>query len=364
MIYFLFVSPLVYVPGLIDLFTLPKTLYLSLLGIPAIYWLLQAKRWPLVYILFAYLLLILVSGYQATNLVTFYQQISLDLLGVIFFYYVVNFVKIDQIVPYLRFLFFVSLAVGLFIMLSPILQLSDISAGTGGPQGNPSFAALVLGLGFVIGLTQGYPYLALSLLVPLYLTGSLATLLGLLLALVVCGVYSVRQRLNLKPLQALFATAGTFIAVTAIVYPFLPFAQESLNVRTGFWQSSLKMFLDFPFFGVGRGNSTLIFPVYSPPHYGRLASAMHNDFFQILVETGPLTLIIFCFLLGYLFFGLIALRPERTRLALTGFLSVYLSHLFFNFPLELPEQNVILWTLMGFSWIVIHEKNHPHHSPD
>jgi len=120
--------------------------------------------------------------------------------------------------------------------------------------------------------------------------------------------------------------------------------------RVAVWLDTARMVSDFPLFGVGLGAWPELFPRYQrPPWHMTFYREAHNDFVEILAETGLIGTV----LLGWFFWRvggcLVRSRARavgRARLLATAFLvsaGTMMVHAFFNFTLQVPA-NALLFT--------------------
>ncbi|MBK8010742.1 MAG: O-antigen ligase family protein [Deltaproteobacteria bacterium] len=136
-------------------------------------------------------------------------------------------------------------------------------------------------------------------------------------------------------------------------------ATATLNTRLIRWHNSLRMVLDHPVRGVGLGNFRVHYPRYGvddPEQTGsRNVHEAHNEFLQVLAETGAVGLAGFLALLIVVARALhgAALRaetePEQRDLSLSclGMLAGILTQTVFSFALRNPTPPVWLWTCCG-----------------
>ena len=108
------------------------------------------------------------------------------------------------------------------------------------------------------------------------------------------------------------------------------------------WLPAWDMFLDRPYLGWGLGVFYLLYPQYKPPLSNEAGFFAHNDYLQILLELGPIGLVIFlCFvfiILKRLFTLIIERTPDFSAhkieaFALLATCAGILVHTFFTFHL-------------------------------
>lgn len=115
---------------------------------------------------------------------------------------------------------------------------------------------------------------------------------------------------RLIALVPLLITIGTLIIILTIGYDSLRrrfgsiqegAAEHSVATRVDYLKSSWQMFLDHPLTGVGLGSFPAIYPRYgrSSSRYERVEQ-VHNDYLQLLTDTGIVGGLIFVIAVGWL----------------------------------------------------------------
>lgn len=133
-------------------------------------------------------------------------------------------------------------------------------------------------------------------------------------------------------------------------------ANESLMGREAPAFATLAMVRDFPLVGVGLGCWPEIFPHYvTPPWTPTFWNATHNDYVQIAAETGLIGFV----LLSWLMIGAgrrihrgIGARNSGTQIFVAAALaaaSATAVHEFFDFPLQVPANALLLTALLGLA---------------
>lgn len=114
--------------------------------------------------------------------------------------------------------------------------------------------------------------------------------------------------------------------------------------RTHFWQTTIKIILDYPILGVGLNAFGTAYPHYDTWNGTLRVEQAHNDYLQILADAGILGFICvaaFIFLLFRQSLKIIGKATDRFRRnaaigALAGCFGILL-HSFFDFPLRTPS---------------------------
>lgn len=183
-------------------------------------------------------------------------------------------------------------------------------------------------------------------------------------ALVFCGVCMFLSRL--VKFKRLVLATGVLAAVSSI--PFLPQAlsdrlfkldswstqkSATLNIRLVYWSTSVDIFADNPWLGIGIGNQNELPRRLSNTHMPANTSA-HNEYIETLLETG---IIGYPFMAGFLIIMFRRLRStelafraendEETELFLTAIRMGFLTILFYALQCD-----VLHFTLKGF-WLSV-----------
>ena len=141
-------------------------------------------------------------------------------------------------------------------------------------------------------------------------------------------------------------------------FKLIPYEWESKIGRWVVWQDSMKIVKDFPVAGVGLANFSNAFI-----HYKRFSDIRyryaHNDVLQFLVEMGIFGLMLLIITVIF-FYRQIITYPwqlhSRTRalvLGLTAGTIAVLIHSFFDFPLQIPANALLLAVYCGLLYASI-----------
>lgn len=127
--------------------------------------------------------------------------------------------------------------------------------------------------------------------------------------------------------------------------------EARLQTRVAMWEDSLGIIRDFPLFGVGLGSWQELFPRYRrPPWSPVLFREAHNDYLELLAETGLIGFVLlawFFWQVGRKLFLSFKMLPPKTVpvfAALVSALGIMAFHEFFDFNLQIPA-NAFLFTL-------------------
>ena len=403
-----FLLPLAFFPSLISLYRLPKTAFLAFLtSVLCWLWLINHLREPdkgtptlalLVPIMF-YLLISTLSLFRSINPYEGGQFLFQIILGVSLFWVTHHHLENTRL-P--RLFHWSVIAAGIVSILG-IAQTWGANiptlvstAGPGSTFGNKNMAAqyllFVLPVVFYLLLFSSEParewlYASLASLMTTYFvyTGTRAAWGGAWVAgmtLICCLLLAGRSAKNLalfsKRKQRFVLGITLFVVVMNTIPPYLlpgfgglpVFARlesmaeletdTSAQHRFAIWANSLAIFADHPLFGAGKGNFRFVYPVYArrvieDPSFtpqSRAADA-HNDYLQLLAETGFLGAAAFLFILALLarrFWQGLKRDFEPQLLVVAFALIAILAEAFWDFPFNLPVPTAFFWIYAGILW--------------
>ena len=367
----LLLTPLIFFPLFSDLYSLPKTVYISavsLFMVVRLFLLADKARYPLFGPIALLIVADLLSLKNAVNYYEWFFAFSIDLTGVVVFYYVVNFLRprnteklLNQFVMVIAVMSVVSLTAYWFGWPG---YFAGFHGGKGGPMGNPGFAAPLVAMALVIAFCQVIqanlffiPYMAV-LLAHLTIARNRASVGAWTTVFFFGMIYQKGCK------RSLMVYGSAFLLLCFILMLQVNLSTLTLDHRLSWWKGSLMMADSYPVFGVGRGNWNMIYPMYAmaagdktmdkleinlSPGRGDFLSktfinAAHNDYLQMLAEVGPL--------------GLAALLWFMWQLIPRGIvadkaLGIYLAWLIlplvalFSFPFQIAELSVFFWLFSG-----------------
>jgi len=400
--------PLIFFPGLISLYRLPKITFLAFFTcVLCCLWLLtlfrrqdkQSAIFPLFLPLLFYLLISAASLFNAIN--PYEGSIFLFILisGVTLFWITANHIKSEKIST----LFHWSVIAGAIVSILGIAQVWQITIPTliptGGPGstfGNKNMAAqyllFVLPAAFYLLLSsseRSYEWLYASLagLIATYFiyTGTRAAWGGATVSFLTLW-FCLRAR-GFSP-EGLLAFGkrkwGLLVGILVFVVgmntipryfipnfgaiPTLTRLQSMLEIeqdpsarsRFAVWANSLAIFKDHPILGAGKGNFRFIYQLYArrvikDPSFSPSSRAAnsHNDYVQLLAETGVLGTTAFLLVLTLLvrrFWLALKERADPRLMTIAFALVAILAEAFWDFPFNLPVSTAFFWIYAGLLW--------------
>lgn len=316
MIYLVVFSALVFIPTtstFVDAFRLPQLVYLSVLGVICAW---QIRETPLLKPWLFYLGTVALSGLMAPNFGMFLSRFSLDLVGVVLFWYFAKVRNLDT-----RKIGWVACGTAAGVLL---LYSSGWVREVERPAGVIAMAAPLMPGGWIVGL------FALGWL------RRRAAWLALLMAFT--GV-------QLGRLACLSAALGVLLGY----FYLAPHSDLAGRIET--WEVGLRVAGENPILGVGRGN--LPIPLYShspslPEHKTRwIFGFTDNDYLDLLVEAGPGALVAYLVLLGMI----LRHRPKtvQQRAIYASLLTVLIRGMSHSVMIS-PAEVAWFWSLAGLYW--------------
>jgi len=153
--------------------------------------------------------------------------------------------------------------------------------------------------------------------------------------------------------------------------------EVSSGKRASMRRDTWRIFLDHPFAGTGLGTLQLVYPPYESLYDGKIVNHTHNDYLEVLAETGLLGGICCAWFLGVLLVqSLERLRQFnhsfRGALQLSGFLacSGFLVHSLVDFNLHIPANALLFFLMAHLATAEIQQTGQPttsrrrrHHNP-
>jgi O-antigen ligase len=133
------------------------------------------------------------------------------------------------------------------------------------------------------------------------------------------------------------------------------------NTRTIISKDTLDIARDFPFFGVGLGNFQHIYPKYTTLKYTGVYTHAHNDYMEMLADTGwPGAILFFGGILFLLIKTLMLWYRRRdpfvaglTLGGVTGAVFILIQNMWtFNF--HIPANAMLFFIILGLTMVVVH----------
>jgi O-antigen ligase len=204
-----------------------------------------------------------------------------------------------------------------------------------------------------------WPMLAMFTLLPigaLFLSASRGGIIGFLCEVGLLLVLAFYERMEAKTILAgaiilvLIVGVVGWIGVGRALDRFEQYRglEVQQNRRLEMTRDSLKIFLDHPVFGTGFGTLQEVFPKYETMYDGRVVNHAHDDYVELLAETGALgglLAMVFLFLLvsrGWKVMrsGGGSLEPALHIGALVACFGIFV-HSFVDFNLHIPSNALI-----------------------
>lgn len=222
------------------------------------------------------------------------------------------------------------------------------------------FAAALMGLSVIVSLARG---------------GMLGLGAQMLFLAIVSGWMARKRRMEWTeaPAQSMLKRVGAVVTIGVLILmgvfwigidpvidriaqgQMTPEAQAEsfFNNRGWIWRDAWAMFRAHPLTGVGLGAFEAAFSIYSQSDGSLTVSAAHNDYLQILAESGVIGGALAIWFIVAVFqslrWGLRSRNSQVQALALGGGAGIVgmLVHSFFDFNLQLPSHALLFLTIVA-----------------
>lgn len=361
-------SLFIFDPSIHDAFETPQAVYLSIISCGLIVYLLivylidkkeiHLPHWP---VFGAWLGMDLFSLVAAVNPYQALSQIWIDQLGIVAFYFTINYlVDPDRVRGLIRIIIALASVIALWALASLYFSIDP-------PMGNLQLAGMAIAPAcfLVFGsLRFGHAAVLSALLwVVLIATGCKTGMIS------VIGSGALVLWLGGDRVRWMgYITAMVIIVIFYVAGPVRP---EPSHIARVYWTANTaRMITDHPVIGVGRGNWPLVYPAYAAT-WGdpvmdtqyidlgsgkgvskNLINAAHNDYLQMLAEIGPVGLVAFLAAIWAVS------RRRRSRdiegYGLYGAIWTILIYAVMSFPFSVAPVTALFWVLMGCLWLQRH----------
>ncbi|MCK4389262.1 MAG: O-antigen ligase family protein [Desulfobacterales bacterium] len=150
----------------------------------------------------------------------------------------------------------------------------------------------------------------------------------------------------------------------------LTFARLTMEGRLRYLQATLPIIAAFPVTGTGLGTFKYIYPKYNPEGFPYGLSHLHNDWIELLAETGFVGLAVVMVGIAWLFGNLFRLWWARNDpyavgigIGALGAVCSASVHSLFDYSLHMPANAVLLGVLVAIGFLALHSRRHPSDSP-
>ena len=219
---------------------------------------------------------------------------------------------------------------------------------------------LGMGLGLEIRRTEEtliYLFFSLIMALSLFYSLSRGGIISLSISTVFFLFLAIMRKISGKSKRILYIGLFLSLLLSLLLYlgiePILArFAEMGISDegRLMVWKAAIKAIKDYPLMGTGIGSFRYIYPIYNPGMQMKFLYA-HNDYLQLLVETGFAgTLFAGLFLITVLAGILRCYRNGNASFLMAGLTSslLYISvHSLFDFNLHIPSNAVTLSVVLG-----------------
>ena len=316
--------------------------------------------------------------------------------SLLFFLTIESFKSSDHIRQFVWFLLSLGFVVALFGIVQHFTSNGRLywfvpvppGAGFFGPFVNrdhfAGFMELTIPFGLALLLFQSWRREQLTILflftiVPigaLILTASRGGIIGLFFEIVLLVFLSRRQQIGRRPLltaAAVLLVAGGFIAWLGVNMAIERFEQLagggiSKELRVSIYRDTGRIIFDHPWIGTGLGTLATVYPQYASFYNGLTVDHVHNDYLELLADTGiagglcGLSYFVLLFWRGFTTFG--SASTPFARAAIAGALTSctgLLLHGLVDFNFHIPSNGLIFLLVSGIAtagWRVVSRYRH------
>ncbi len=208
----------------------------------------------------------------------------------------------------------------------------------------------------------------------LFFTMSRGGMLSFISALLFMA-FLVWRRKSIRGRGWILSAVGIFVILTIMWFGAAPVIERILSIKTeiasryiggrlSIWQGTADIIKDYPVFGTGLGTFNYIFPKYEPAIIKVHFAYAHNDFLELIAETGIIGFAVFAA------FGLVAVvwlfrrflkryDPYVTGISIgiLGSLASIFVHSFTDFSLKIPANAILLAIILALLISILYLDN-------
>jgi hypothetical protein len=156
-----------------------------------------------------------------------------------------------------------------------------------------------------------------------------------------------------------------WLGVSPVITKFAALAnpQTASGERPQVWKDTLTLAQDFPLFGVGLGNFQTIYPQYKTLTTPTLWEHAHNDYVEMLADSGWVGVLLFFGGIGLVLFTIFKKWKQRrdpflSGITLGGFIGAVslLCHCLVEFNLHIPADAFLFFVILGLSVVAVNHQ--------
>jgi len=156
-----------------------------------------------------------------------------------------------------------------------------------------------------------------------------------------------------------------WLGIGPVITKFATLANSAVasGGRLQVWRDTVQLSSDFPFFGIGLGNFQTLYPKYKTIATPAFWEHAHNDYLEMLADTGGIGFPLFFGGIFILFFAIMKKWKDRrdpfvvgiTLGGCTGALAI-LCHSVVEFNLHIPANAFLLFVILGLCVVAVNLK--------
>jgi hypothetical protein len=139
--------------------------------------------------------------------------------------------------------------------------------------------------------------------------------------------------------------------------------EENTVTRDELYKSTIPLIKKFPLAGTGLGTFTDVYPRVKPDDFKGHFDNAHNDWIELLVETGAIGLILAILAVGIYFFSLIKVLRKRDDpyvkglgVGVLGSSAAIFAHSMVDFNFHLPANAILFAVILGLGFTTVHNQ--------
>ena len=156
--------------------------------------------------------------------------------------------------------------------------------------------------------------------------------------------------------------SGTLTSLTGR-FGSIHLSEFNRNLRVELYQSTIPLIKEFPVLGTGLGTFFDVYPRFQPENFPKYFAYAHNDWLQLLIETGAIGLTLAAAAVGIYFSSLIKIFRERRDpyvkgigAGVLGSSAAIFTHSLVDFNFQIPANAFLFSVILGLGYAALHNR--------
>lgn len=224
-------------------------------------------------------------------------------------------------------------------------------------SGDQSRRGRALQLGLIRKVLYGFLTIVIFALVISGSRGAILAFLVSLLCLLLCVVFSPlgRKTFGVKLLLSVVLCIGITISFGyRTIGDRIVSAENDASSRMEIWDVSRKLIEEFPLFGIGAGNYSMMIPQYETHNMTVFINHAHNDYLEMLAEQGVFGFSIYLLLMFICVYNVyrIVTKTQSTEVLVSAVVGAFgvismLAHAFLDFNFYIPSNAAYFYVFLA-----------------